>query len=127
MDENLQYFLLILVRIASFIWVSPGFTFKGMPQMAKLTLSFGLSVAVLGMVPVPFETLTLEMYILTIVKEVLVGLAIGYITQLFFSGIEMAGSFDVFQVGFSLYMAYDPDIGVNFINFRKVYIWLVMT
>src|SRR5699024_5799395 len=83
-------------------------------------------VAVLGMVPVPFETLTLEIYILTILKEVLVGLAIGYITQLFFSGIEMAGSFADFQVGFSMSMAYDPALGVNISYYGKVYYWIAM-
>ena len=126
MDENLQYFLLILIRIASFIWISPGFSFKGMPQMAKLALSLGLSVAVFGMVPIPFETLSLEMYVLIILKEVLVGVAIGYITQLFFSGIEMAGSFADFQVGFSMSMAYDPILGVNTSYYGRVYYWIAM-
>src|SRR5690625_7591974 len=113
MNENVQYLLLILIRIASFIWISPGFSFKGMPQMAKLVLSFGLSLAVFGVMPIPFETLSFGMYVLILLKEVLVGVAIGYITQLFFSGIEMAGSFVDFQVGFSMSMAYDPVLGVN--------------
>lgn len=126
MNENFQYFLLILIRIASFIWISPGFSFKGMPQMAKLVLSFGLSLAVFGVMPIPFETLSFGMYVLILLKEVLVGVAIGYITQLFFSGIEMAGSFVDFQVGFSMSMAYDPVLGVNTSYYGTVYYWIAM-
>lgn len=126
MNENVQYFLLILIRIASFIWISPGFSFKGMPQMAKLVLSFGLSLAVFGVMPIPFEMLSFGMYVLILLKEVLVGVAIGYITQLFFSGIEMAGSFVDFQVGFSMSMAYDPVLGVNTSYYGTVYYWIAM-
>lgn len=126
MEENFQYFLLILIRVASFIWISPGFSFKGMPQMAKLILSLGLSVAVFGMLPVPAESLSFGMYVLIIFKEVLIGVAIGYITQLFFSGIEMAGSFVDFQVGFSMSMAYDPVLGVHTSYYGRIYYWIAM-
>lgn len=126
MAIELQYFLLILIRVASFIWISPGFSFRGMPQVAKVVLAAGLSMAVYGVSPDPLDPLTTGMFLLTILKEILVGVAIGYITQLFFSGIEMAGNFVDFQVGFSMAMAYDPILGVNTSYYGQVYYWISM-
>lgn len=126
MNADFQYFLIILIRIASFIWISPGFSFQGVPQIFKLTFSVGLSYAVYGAMPVPFETLTIGVFVLIILKEILVGMAMGYITALFFSGIEMAGSFVDFQVGFSMAMAYDHSLGVNVSFYGRVYYWIAM-
>ncbi len=44
----------------------------------------------------------------------------------YFSGIEMAGSFVDFQVGFSMSMAYDPVLGVNTSYYGTVYYWIAM-
>ncbi len=115
-----------MIRIASFIWISPGFSFKGMPQMAKLVLSFGLSLAVFGVMPIPFETLSFGMYVLILLKEVLVGSCYWLYYSTIFSGIEMAGSFVDFQVGFSMSMAYDPVLGVNTSYYGTVYYWIAM-
>lgn len=126
MEVNIQYFLLILVRIASFIWISPGFSFRGMPQIAKVVLSASLSVIVYGVLPMPVDSFTVGMYLLALLKEILVGIAIGYITQLFFSGIEMAGNFVDFQVGFSMSVAYDPILGIHTSYYGQVYYWIAM-
>lgn len=126
MSTELQYFLLILIRIGSFIWISPGFSFKGLPQVAKLSFSLGLALAVNGLISVPETELTMGLFALTILKEVLVGVAIGYITLLFFSGIEMAGNLVDFQVGFSMSMAYDPTLGVNASYYGRVYYWVAL-
>lgn len=126
MNVNFQYFLLVLIRISSFVWISPGFSHKGLPQLMKLTISAGMSMVVYGAMPLTFESLTMGMFVISILKEILVGVAIGYITLLFFSGIEMAGSFVDFQVGFSMAMAYDPSLGVNVSYYGRVYYWIAM-
>lgn len=126
MAIDIQYFLLILIRVASFIWISPGFSFRGMPQVAKAVLSAGLAMAVYGSATIPLDPLTTGMFMFTILKEILVGVAIGYITQLFFSGFEMAGNFVDFQVGFSMAMQYDPVLGVNTSYYGQVYYWISM-
>lgn len=124
--QNLQLFLLITIRIASFIWMSPGFSFRSMPQLGKLALTLGLSLAVYGVLPLPTEMLTMGMFLLLGVKEVLLGLAIGYINQLFFSGIEMAGTFVDFQVGFSMSMSFDPMMGIQSAFYGSLYYWVLM-
>lgn len=126
METELQYFLLILVRIASFLWISPGFSNRQIPNLAKLVFSSGLAFAVYGTTEIPVETLTIGLFTVLVLKEVLLGVAIGYITQLFFSAVEMAGSFVDFQVGFSMSMAFDPALGVNASYYGQLYYWIAL-
>lgn len=126
MEINFQYFLFVLIRIASFIWISPGFSFRGMPQVAKLVLSFALSLSVYSTNLVVSEPYSIGMFALVLIKEMLIGVTIGYVTQLFFSGIETAGNFVDFQVGFSMSTAYDPNLGIHTSYFGRVYYWIAM-
>lgn len=122
----IQFFMLIMIRIASFMWISPGFSFRSMPQLGKFVISAGISLAVYGILPLPEELLTTGFFILIGIKELLIGVAIGYISQLFFSGIEMAGTFVDFQVGFSMSMSYDPMMQIQSAFYGKVYYWVLM-
>lgn len=126
MESDIQYFLLILIRIATFIWIAPGFSNKQIHTQAKLVFSIGLSLAVFNVIVVPGEVLTLGLYVVLILKELLVGMAIGYITLLFFSAIEMAGNFVDFQVGFSMSMSFDPALGVSASNYGRLYYWIAL-
>lgn len=126
MEISIQIFLLIMIRIASFIWISPGFSFRSMPQLGKVAITVGISLAVYGTTPMPAELLTTGVFVLITIKEVLVGVAIGYITQLFFSGIEMAGTLVDFQVGFSMSMSLDPMMGIQSSFYGSIYYWILM-
>lgn len=52
-------------------------------------------------------------------KESLVGLALGYITNLFFYAVEIAGNFADFQVGFSMSAVFDPALGFQVENQKQ--------
>lgn len=121
---QLQKLLLILVRITAFIFLCPGFSFKGLPNTIKIALSFSLSIIIYMVIP-EMEILngTLYFFIL-IIKEVLFGLSLGYITQLVYGIIEMAGQLIDFQVGFSMASIFDPSMGTTASNYGKVYYWL---
>ena len=45
--NNFEYFLLILVRIASFIFIAPIFGQNGIPRQIKIGLSFFISISFL--------------------------------------------------------------------------------
>lgn len=126
MEQIVQQFMLIMMRITSFIVISPGFSFRGMPQLTKVILSAGISLAIYGLVPAQTDVLNAGVFLLLLLKEMLVGAAIGFITQLFFTGVEMAGSFVDFQVGFSMGSVYDPMMGVQSSYYGKVYYWISM-
>lgn len=104
--EPLVAYLLASVRIVSWLAVVPPFSGRAVPVMAKVVLGLGLAFAA---VPdggsIPLSTVGL---LLNVGTQVLIGLAMGFVTQLLFGAIAAAGSLiDVFG-GFSLASGFDP-------------------
>jgi flagellar biosynthetic protein FliR len=101
-------FLLASLRIIAWMAVVPPFSSKSVPAPAKVVLSLGLALAV---APAMAETeIPVEMFemILTALTQVLIGLAMGFLTSLLFTAIAAAGSMvDVFG-GFALAQGFDP-------------------
>lgn len=126
MTAEIQQFLLILTRLTVFITVSPGFSHKSFPTASKIALSVGLALPVMATVDAFTVELTFMLFLLIAVKEVLIGLALGYITLLFFTTFEVAGAFVDFQVGFSMGQIYDPSLGVNASFYGRIYYWISM-
>ncbi len=121
---QLQKLLLVLMRITGFVFLCPGFSFKGLPNMFKITLSFGFSIIVYLTIPdIPLVDDMLYFSIL-ILKESLFGLAIGYVVQLIYGIIEIAGQLIDLQVGFAMGSMYDPNLGRNISNYGRMYYWL---
>ncbi|WP_080146588.1 flagellar biosynthetic protein FliR [Marinilactibacillus piezotolerans] len=126
MESELQHFLLILIRISTFISLSPGFSNRAFPTAAKLGISLALSVIVMGSIPQLNASLPMGLFLVTGIKELLIGMALAYITLLFFTTVEIAGTLVDFQVGFSMGQIYDPSLGVSASNFGRIYYWISM-
>jgi flagellar biosynthetic protein FliR len=104
--EPLIAFLLASVRIIAWLAVVPPFSGRSVPQMAKVVIGLGLAFAV---VPsgddIPLDTVGL---LFNVGTQVLIGLAMGFVTYLLLAAIAAAGSLiDVFG-GFSLAQGFDP-------------------
>jgi flagellar biosynthetic protein FliR len=110
--ESTYAVLLASVRVVAWLVLAPPFSSRAVPPMAKVILALALSFAaapVLTESRLPTETVDL---LLTVVTQVLVGTAMGFLTSLLFSAIAAAGSLiDVFG-GFALAQAFDP-LGVT--------------
>lgn len=126
MAIDIQQFLLILIRLTVFITVSPGFSHSSFPTASKIALSVGLTLPIMSSVSGFAAELTMIMFLMIALKEVMIGLALGYITLLFFTTFEVAGAFVDFQVGFSMGQIYDPALGVNASFYGRVYYWISM-
>lgn len=104
--------LLASARIVAWLAVVPPFSGRAVPAMVKVILSLGLSFAIMPTLTnatIPVGTLALGVNLLT---QVLVGLAMGFVTYMLFATIAAAGSLiDVFG-GFSLPQGFDP-LGLN--------------
>jgi len=104
----LMAYLLAAVRILGWIALAPPFNNKSIPMMAKVTLALGLSFAIAPMLakqPVPQTTVQLIVVVMT---QVLIGAAMGFITQLLFDTIAAAGSMIDILGGFQVASAFDP-------------------
>ena len=124
MTIYLQKFILILVRVTAFIVVCPGFSYKGLSNIFKIALSIAISLLIHSTIPNIEFSNNIYYLLFMAMGEVLLGLAMGYITKLVFAAIEIAGQMVDFQVGFSMASLYDPAMGINASNYGRVYYWL---
>ena len=100
--------LLATCRAAGFVLLAPPFNSSGIPAAAKGALVLALSVALVHNVTPGLPAPTPGFLIVTSLTEVAIGAGLGFVVQLLFTAVQMAG--DILDVtgGFSLQPAYDP-------------------
>lgn len=104
--------LLVFVRVSSFFLMMPLFSYRSIPTVQKIGFSFFLAVIMFFTLDAP----TMEVdgvYYLLILKELLVGLMIGFIAYLILSAVQIAGGFIDFQMGFAIANVIDPQTGAQ--------------
>lgn len=109
---RLPIFLLILVRLLAFFVVVPLFSYRTIPTVFKIGLSFFLALIMVTNV----DTTTIvfqEPYIFLLLKEIFVGLFIGWIAYMIVSAVQIAGGFIDFQMGFAIANVVDPQTGAQ--------------
>jgi flagellar biosynthesis protein FliR len=121
---ELQSFLFILARITAFIVVVPGFSHKSFPNTSKVALSIILSWVVYVNIPQVHSYEQTLLFILAVLRETIIGLTMGFIAKMAFSGVEMAGQLIDFQVGYSMGAIYDPATGTTSSYYGKLFSWM---
>ena len=106
---DLEVFLLIVVRIMTFIFVCPFFGGRQTPNLVKIGYGLLLSVLLYGAVPFyPPNYNTVVGYTVIVLKEVMVGLLIGFAVTLCQQIAAFAGSIVDMQIGLSMVSMMDP-------------------
>ena len=100
--------LLATCRAAGFVMLAPPFNSRGIPAAVKGALALALAVALLDRVTAGMPQPTPGFLIVAAVTEVVIGAGLGFIVQVLFSAVQMAGDFIDLTGGFSLQPAYDP-------------------
>ena len=100
--------LLGTARAAGFVMLAPPFNSRSIPAPVKGALALALAVALSGRIAPGLPEPTTGFLVVAAVSEVVIGAALGFVVQLFFTAVQMAG--DILDVtgGFSLQPAYDP-------------------
>ena len=108
--SELEYFLLILMRIASFVFAAPFFSTRGVPNHVKVALSVFISYIMYQFGPEHIypQYSTFIAYCVVVLKEVAVGLLIGLGAQLCTSVVLFAGRVIDMEVGLSMANVFDP-------------------
>ena len=108
--SELEYFLFVFVRIASFIFVAPFFSTKGVPINVKIALSVFVAYIMYHFGPehVYPEYNTILGFATVVLKEVSVGLLIGLAAQMCTSIVLFAGRIIDMEVGLSMANVFDP-------------------
>lgn len=111
--EMLPYFLLIFVRFTSFFLIAPLFSMRGVPNQFKIGLAFFITLVAFSSLSVEEPVLLDAYYILLIMKELGIGLALGFTAALLLYAVQIAGAFIDFQMGFAMANVLDPQTGAQ--------------
>ena len=107
---DLEVFLLILIRVASFVFVCPFFGGRQTPNLVKIGFSMLLSIMLYGAVPFnPPDYNTVVGFTVIVLKEVMTGFLIGFAVQLCELIAAFAGTIVDMQIGLSMVNIFDPN------------------
>ena len=108
--DQFHIFLLVLLRVSALLMVAPIFGHRTWLARAKVGLAFTVSIILFPIVAdqpldVPAGILP---YALMMIREVLMGVVMGFVVLLLFVGIQFAGQVAGLQMGFGIVNVIDP-------------------
>jgi len=106
--------LLAAVRAAAWLSISPPFNGPVVPAPVKALLAVGLALPVTGSLTGQAAAIGTDTarLLTALVEQVVVGVALGFLTALFFAAVQAAGDLIDVLGGFSMAFALDP-MGTN--------------
>ena len=106
---DLEIFLLVMVRITSFVYAAPFFGGTQSPNLTKIGTSMCLTILLFGAVPFyPPSYNTVAGFTIILLKELVCGLLIGLAVQLCQLIAVFAGTVADMQIGLSMVNMFDP-------------------
>lgn len=106
---DLELFLLIFVRVASFVYIAPFFSMSNTPSRVRVGLAFFISVLLYQTGPeqeVVYDTLI--GYTIIVMKEAVTGFLIGFGANLCTAVVSFAGQIADMEMGLSMASLFDP-------------------
>ncbi len=106
--EKLPYLMLTFVRLTSFFMIAPLFSMRAVPNQFKIGFGFFISVIAVSSLTDVEPILLDSYYLLLLLKEMSIGLALGFTAALLLYTVQIAGAFIDFQMGFAIASVMDP-------------------
>jgi flagellar biosynthesis protein FliR len=100
--------LLGTARAAGFVMLAPPFNSRSIPAPVKGALAMALSLLLSARIAPTLPEVTGGFLVVAAVTEVVIGAALGFVVQVLFTAVQMAGDLIDLTGGFSLQPAYDP-------------------
>ncbi|MBO4901654.1 MAG: flagellar biosynthetic protein FliR [Lachnospiraceae bacterium] len=113
--SDLEFFLLVLVRMSAFIYVAPFFSQSGVPRQVKNGMIFFLALIVYHISPghvMPAYNSVIG-YSILVLKEATAGLVIGFGANICMSIVMFAGRLADMEMGLSMVQLFDPTSNEN--------------
>ncbi|MBS1157398.1 MAG: flagellar biosynthetic protein FliR [Proteobacteria bacterium] len=102
------------LRIFGLFLTDPFFSSRVIPVRVRIGFSIMLALLIApGLVDVPVVSVVSPEGLLIALKELLIGLSIGFVVRLVFTGMEMAGHLSGLQMGLGFASFYDPQHSTN--------------
>lgn len=115
-SDHIDYVFLLFLRVSGLLIGSPIFGRNNVPSIFKIGLCIMLSSVFVMSIPAPDVYPTYEnlfMYFLVCIREILFGVAMGYVLTTMFSLALTSGSIIDYQIGFSMVSVYDPQFNTQ--------------
>ena len=109
----LTYFLIIM-RMGGLFFTAPVFSSSSLLNPVRMILVLIISLLLLPVVtPVTITDPNILWLVVSVAKEILIGICIGGMTSLLFSGLQLGGYLVDYQIGFSMVSVIDPSTNSN--------------
>ncbi|MCM1327884.1 MAG: flagellar biosynthetic protein FliR [Ruminococcus sp.] len=107
--------LLVFARILCIFAFNPILSRRNIPTIAKIGISLFITyIVILVVQPEPIDAGTAAgVYLMMILRETFIGLVIGFITDLFFYSVQIAGEIMDMQSGLGMAKVFDPETNVQ--------------
>lgn len=106
--------LLVLTRLTGALLFNPLLGRRSVPAIAKIGLALLLTVVIFPTLKLPAVAFPTPLsFMLSIVRELLIGYALGLVVNLFIAWVLMAGEIMDMEMGSSVSKIYDPQSGIS--------------
>lgn len=125
--ENIEFFLLILVRISGFIFSAPFFSLPNVPRRVQIGLSFFIAVVMYG----SLDKYTLEYsgvigYAGLVIVEFVIGVILGFFMSCCILILGFSGQIIDMEIGFSMANVMNPTTNMNTTVTGNLYTYFIM-
>lgn len=115
--------------MTSFFLIAPIFSTRGVPNTFKLGFAFFVAILVVNVTGINLNIAFDSHYLLLIIKEVLIGLLLGFVAAIFLYALQMAGGLIDLMMGFAIANVIDPQTGAQsplMGNFKYMFAILIL-
>ena len=125
--EHVEFYLLVLIRITSFVIGAPFFGYQTIPMKIRLSIGMILSLVAFQTVPVvELHYVGVLGFSVLVLKEMMVGLILGFMCNMCTYIISFAGQLMDMEMGLSMASTFDPLTNIQASISGNMYLYLVM-
>lgn len=107
--QQLEFFLVILMRIAGFVYTAPFFGLRNVPLRVKIGFSVLASIIMYNVIPYErLEYTGVIGFALLVAGETLAGVILGFFANIVYQVLAFAGQLLDLEIGFSMVNEMDP-------------------
>lgn len=108
-----ETFLLVFLRVTSMLYVFPVFSAPQIPTLVRLGFGTIVSYMLYRLVPVVHLSSGIYDLVLAAGSQIVLGIIVGFVASLVFTGIQFAGELIDLQIGFAIANVINPQTQQN--------------
>ncbi len=125
--ENLEFYLLVLVRVSALVMTAPFFSYNSVPVRVRAAMSVFLSLVLIPIIPViDLNYAGVVGYSVLILKETLIGFTLGFMCNMCFFIVSFSGQLMDMEMGLSMASMFDPMTNTQISVTGNIYNYLLM-